>query len=125
MDKPPDEERLGTKCPETRLYQPWTLPLGHGRMLQPKREGVGMAEEPAAKATVVALISVISCVVSELSKKGLLDVHDLVENIQGTASAHREKGDTSLANDMHTISEHLLASVRDAPRDQRPPSPGA
>jgi hypothetical protein len=84
-----------------------------------------MAEEPAAKATVVALISVMSCVVSELSKKGLIDVHDLVENIQGTAAANRQKGDVSLANDMHAISEHFLASVRDAPRDPNPPSRGA
>lgn len=80
-----------------------------------------MAEEPAAKATLVALISAFSCLASELSKKGLIDVYDLVQNIQATATKHRANGEQSMANDMHLISEHLLATVRDASPVQRPP----
>lgn len=74
-----------------------------------------MAEEPAAKTTLLALSSVLSCLVSELSKKGLIDVHDLTLNIQATAAGHRQKGNQSLANDMHALSEYLLKTVRDAP----------
>ncbi len=74
-----------------------------------------MAGEAATKATMVAMISAFSCLVSELSKKGLIDVHDVVQNIQATAGRHRELGNAPLANDMHDISEHLLKTVIDSP----------
>lgn len=61
----------------------------------------------------LATISVLSCVVSELSKKGLIDLGALVENIQGTAATHRQKGNAQMADAMHRLSEYMLTSVPD------------
>ena len=64
----------------------------------------------------MAIISILSCVVSELSKRGAIDIGDLTANIQGTAAGHRKKGNEKMANVMHALSEYLLMTVRDLPR---------
>lgn len=64
----------------------------------------------------IAMTSVLSCLVSELTKSGALDFGAFMENVQGTAAAHRASGDPkSLAGAIHRISEHLLKSVPSGP----------
>lgn len=70
----------------------------------------------------VAIMSVISCLASELSKAGQLDLGALIENIQGTVVAHRNRGNKDLAQRIHLFSEYLMKTVRDAPAT--PPKPG-
>lgn len=69
--------------------------------------------EAIAKHEHLALISVVSCLTSELSKAGVLDFGKLQENIQGTAAAHRMKGETEMADAMHRLSDSLAITVRD------------
>lgn len=80
-----------------------------------------MPGKPALQSNVIALMGAFSCLASELSKKGVLDVHDLVLNIQSTAAAHRANGGDAVANDLHALSEHLLKTVKDAPQAKRRP----
>lgn len=71
----------------------------------------------------VAIMSVMSCLISELNKAGNLDLGALIENIQGTAATHRARGSTLTADMIHRLSEYLLETVRDPvpPRDPRQP----
>lgn len=46
-----------------------------------------------------------------LSRRGVLDLDELVLALQQTSARHRETGDpNNLANAIHMISEHLAAS---------------
>lgn len=81
-------------------------------------------EGAVPKAYVMALTSAFSCLTSELSKKGLIDVYDLAANIQGTAASHRAKGNPEMADHLHNISEYVLTTTRDAPPTKDPPSSG-
>lgn len=81
----------------------------------------------------VAMMSAMSCLISELNKAGVLDFQRLIENIQGTAIATRKKaaktgdaGEEMRAIHLHGISEYLLLTVRDpqsGPPGQNPPVP--
>ena len=59
----------------------------------------------------LATISVLRTLVFELSKKGVIDLNELVETIQVTAATHREAGDpNNLADAIHAITIHLQSS---------------
>jgi hypothetical protein len=61
---------------------------------------------------VLALISAFRTLVSELSKKGIIDQDEFVTLLQQTAIAHRESGDPNdLADAIHALSVHLQDSV--------------
>lgn len=60
-----------------------------------------------------ATVSVLSCVVSELTKSGHIDLGALTENIQGTATEHRKSGDHNMADAMHALSEYLMKTVKE------------
>ncbi len=64
----------------------------------------------------LALLSAFSCLVSELNKRGAIDVGSLIENVQATAVEHRSKGDPAeIADALHRVSEYLQESVPDRP----------
>ena len=58
-----------------------------------------------------ALISAYRTLAVLLSKRGVLDLDELVLALQQTAASHRETGDpNNLADAIHAISEHLVTS---------------
>jgi hypothetical protein len=58
-----------------------------------------------------ALISAYRTLAVLLSKRGVLDLDELVLALQQTAASHRETGDpNNLADAIHAISEHLATS---------------
>jgi hypothetical protein len=58
-----------------------------------------------------ALISAYRTLAVLLSKRGVLDLDELVLALQQTAAMHRETGDpNNLADSIHAISEHLVGS---------------
>lgn len=64
--------------------------------------------DPAQTAT----WSVISCLVSELNKSGNINFGAFIENVQGTAVAHRVAGRHDIADVMYSLSEYLQTTVR-------------
>jgi hypothetical protein len=58
-----------------------------------------------------ALISAYRTLAILLSRRGVLDLDELVLALQQTAATHRETGDpNNLADAIHAISEHLVTS---------------
>jgi hypothetical protein len=58
-----------------------------------------------------ALLSAYRTLAVLLSRRGVLDMDELVAALQQTAATHREAGDpNNLADAIHAISEHLLTS---------------
>jgi hypothetical protein len=58
-----------------------------------------------------ALISAYRTLAILLNRRGALDLDELVLALQQTAATHRETGDpNNLADAIHIISEHLVAS---------------
>lgn len=58
-----------------------------------------------------ALISAYRTLAVLLSKRGVLDLDELVLALQQTAASHRDTGDpNNLADAIHAISEHLVTS---------------
>lgn len=63
------------------------------------------------KELTVALASTLSCLISQLSKAGVIDAAELVTAMQETAAAHRAKGNSAQADAIFSLSEYLLSSV--------------
>jgi len=77
-----------------------------------------MAQIPGDR-LVLATISVLRTLVLELSRKGLIEVGELVGPIQETAASHRGSGDpNNLADAIDAIAEHFLTSVSEQQVDQ-------
>jgi hypothetical protein len=58
-----------------------------------------------------ALLSAYRTLVVLLSKRGVLDLDELVLALEQTAVTHREAGDpNNLADALHAISEHVVTS---------------
>ncbi len=65
---------------------------------------------------VKAFCNTISCLVTVLEEKNLIDSAHLVEKIQHGAVAYRLKQNDELANALGQIANHLLASVPVPPK---------
>ena len=58
-----------------------------------------------------ALISAYRTLAVLLSRRGVLNLDELILHLEQTAAAHRETGDpNNLADAIHAISEHLVTS---------------
>ncbi|HVL70364.1 MAG TPA: hypothetical protein VM434_00595 [Beijerinckiaceae bacterium] len=62
-----------------------------------------------------ALLSVIGCLVSELTKRGALSLTDLLDNIRATASAHRDMGSTITAAHTARLADYLEKTSKEPP----------